>query len=223
MSLQVTIAVAMSTYEHVEIACPACGRGGNHQIAISVNAVRKKTLRQEILDGAFQKCVCEHCNAVFHHETTFTYLDLDRHQLILTLPPDEQPRWTDAEAAVRGLAERVLTGPDVPDAARALADGLQLRVCFGLSAFAEKVRCAMLGVDDVTLEILKLVMMLRDPRLGLAPLRLAGGDDKLLTLLGNAGPIEIDRAALAAIDDEAHAPARQALSAGPYVDLARLV
>ena len=225
----------MSTFEPVLLRCPACGHGEKHQVAVSINAARRPALRDEIEAGAFHAYTCGACNRPYRHETTFTYLALERRQLMLVLPPASAPRWRDAEVALAGIAERTLTGAEVPSAARALAEGLAQRVCFGLAAFREKVLCAAWRIDDIALELAKLALLAADP-LRHAPgvaLRLDARTDDALLLRpeapanGNGEQVVLARAMLAALDDAAYAGARAALSPagdGParFVDVRRL-
>jgi hypothetical protein len=153
----------MSTYENRSLACPSCATVAEHEVAVSLNAERRPSLRQDILDGRLQRFVCDRCGAAHLHETTFTYLDFERRQLIVIYPPTSRGEWRAACDEARTIMANNLTGPGAPPAAQKLGASMVLRVCFGLDALREKVLCAAHAIDDVALEALKLRLLLRDP------------------------------------------------------------
>ena len=119
-------------------------------------------------------------------------------------------------------AAQVLTGPDAPAAAAALAVGLRVRLVFGLVALREKLLAWDAGLDDVDLELLKLAAMraVGEPLARAATLRLVACTADAAVLLDDAATRwDVPRDAL---PPGAFVELRAALGAGCYVDLARL-
>lgn len=215
----------MSTFEPQQVPCPHCGQGAEHQVAVSINAARRPALREEIEAGGLHRFTCPACKAAFRLETTFTYIDFERRQLLMVFPPGEASRWAALEPLVDGLAERTLTGAEAPAAVHALAEGMRRRVCFGLDAFREKVLCGSYGIDDVALELVKLEIIRHDPlRLPAGEsLRLSGRQGDELVLFGAGRPVLVATAALRAVAGDDYATARAAVAAGSFVDVNRLL
>jgi hypothetical protein len=223
----------MSVFYVVSVPCPSCGAENKPDWAASVNADRRPDLRAAILDGSFQAIACTACAAPLQLPAHLTYLDTGRGQWILVENPAELAGWSAQEAAAKALFAESY-GSAAPAAARSLAEHMHPRLVYGWPALREKLLCQELGLDDVTLELLKLAM-LRDgqgPSLGgQEALRLAGGTAEALQLelvdeaadqvLGSA---EVPRAGYDAIaaDAAGWAALRARFDGAAYVDAARL-
>jgi hypothetical protein len=113
---------------------------------------------------------------------------------------------------------------------------MRSRIAFGWPGFREKLLCAEHGLDDATLELLKfgLMRMLDDlPLADDAELRLVGvsaGKLELAWVRSNSDRVletmTISRQMFDDIEEDRvgnWAPLREALSAGPFVDVNRLL
>ena len=224
----------MSILENQSISCPACGHALSFQVAHSVLADRRPDLREALLTNRLQADACEKCGAWFRREPEMNYLDLGRGQWILVRPAGEVVDWPDLEAHAQGLYE-LGYGLLAPAAAREIGRDLTVRIAFGWPALREKVLACDAGLDDVALECLKLNLMrtLDAPPLGdTIELRLQAADARFLTLawLDADGErtletLQVPRVAyeeVAASPDD-YQELRAALTAGPYVDINRLL
>ena len=172
----------MSLFNNATVACPHCGESREISWAASVNAVRRPDLRAAILDRSFQAEPCESCGTQIRLPPHLTYVDMKRGDWILVYAADELPEWTKKEAEAQALFNESF-GPAAPAASREMAEGVSPRIAFGWPALREKLICTELGLDDVTLEILKIAMMktMGGVTLGGPTLRLVKGDSETLT------------------------------------------
>ncbi len=226
----------MSVFRHVAIACPACGAVARLDLVLSVNADRRPDLRQAILDGSFQRETCAACGTVHRTDPAFTYVDLKRHQYIGVWPSADRAEWQ-ARAAATQEAFDAAYGARATGLARDLGKGVQLRVVFGWPALVEKILAAEAGVDDRTLELLKVSTLRHSDRVplpGELELRLVGlepgaeGPDLVLAWVDPRDgiardPILVERARAAAVEAEPAPwmPLLESLGTGPVVDFQR--
>ena len=174
----------MSIFDTCTATCPACGRDGEFDAVVSVNADRRPDLRVAILDGTFQAVDCPHCGAKMRIPPSFTYLDIGRGQWIAVHPPAAALQWPAHEAHAREAFDAAF-GAAAPAAAQEIAAGITPRLAFGWAALQEKLLVADLALDDATLELLKLVLLGNADGLTIGAdteMRLAGGDDTSLAL-----------------------------------------
>ena len=224
----------MSLLHTETLPCPFCGAVAEREIANSVAAARRPDLRAAILDGSFQKIVCDACGKTFRVTPTLTYMDTARGTWILTLPIDKRPFWDSFEAGALSIFNDSF-GPSAPPAARGLGERMRKRVTFGWSGLREKLLCEEFGFDDVALELLKLLLLGTSEagHLSLtASLRLIArteAGDPVLAWLNNATEagseaIEVPSSLLGDIAaDHAWDKARAVLGSGPFVDTAKLL
>jgi hypothetical protein len=173
----------MSIFHTVTPRCPSCGAPVAAEWSASVNADRRPDLRDAILDGSFQLVACDACAASFRLPLHLTFLHLERDQWIAARPAEELADWRAAEAEAHAIYDESF-GEAASDEAQDLGIGLQARLVFGWPALREKLLCADLDLDDVTLELLKIAIMRSVDDAPLAEeteLRLTGGDDETLT------------------------------------------
>lgn len=222
----------MSVFYPVGLSC-SCGERIDADLCVSVNADRRPDLRDEILAGRFQVVPCPACGAAIRLEPELTYIDLAHGLWILAKPRSDIAQWRVMEEEARAIFERTY-GARAPRPARALGARLDPRVVFGWAALREKIACALAGVDDLAVELVK-TSLLRAPGTSLpdgsSDWRLIGADDRLLTF----GLVEADtdavrqsiqapRAALGPVlDANAWAAPRRALLGGCFVDVERLL
>lgn len=224
----------MSLFHTATIACPACGASAEQPIANSVAAVRRPDLRQEILDNSFQVLTCPSCQAKFRLNPVLTYMDTERGTWILTRPCADRALWDTFETGALDIFNDSF-GADAPPAARSLGERLRVRVTFGWSGLREKLLCEEYGINDATLELLKLSLLRIGEAARLragAALRLGGRKPDGTLLLawlkddteGGDEVIEVPAALLDAIArDKAWDAALGELTNGPFVDVCKLL
>ncbi len=223
----------MSLFTEAAVTCPNCEEAVVCQVVGSVNADRRPDLRDAILDDAFQVMTCDACGESFRLQPEFNLLDVGNGLWIAALPADRMPGYLAAEDAAAATFDQSY-GAGAPAAGREIGAGLSARVTFGWPGLREKLVIRDAGLDDVTVELLKLDLLRRMPSAPLAPgteLRLiAVGDDGLdlawQDTLSEARqkPMVAARELYDAIAEnpEAWAPLREALNDGGFVDLQKL-
>jgi CpXC protein len=224
----------MSVFQMETVTCPGCGQSMKFHVNYSVNADRRPDFRDAILDGTFQRQACPSCGKSTRLEPEMTYFNVGRGQWLLVRPAGSLADWPALEEQARATFETAY-GPGTPPAVREMGRSLKPRVTFGWSALREKLLCAELGLDDVTLELLKMALLRSLNELPLADdveLRLtkAEGDELVLRWIKAASeqPLEELRVPKSLYDDIVAAPGdwkelRAQLTAGPFVDVHRLL
>lgn len=169
----------MSLLLDAKAICHGCGAATPSRLAASVNADRRPDLRDDIMSGAFQAIVCSGCGANLRFPLHLSYIDNRRGQWILAESCDSVPKWRMREVEARSIFDDAY-GPDAPPAAQEMGRTLLPRIVFGWSSLREKLLARELDLDDVTLEVLKMVILREVPEAPLADqteLRLTGADD----------------------------------------------
>lgn len=225
----------MSLFETQEITCPSCQHAQQVDVAFTLNASRRADLRDAIIDRSYQRFACEQCGAALRPEPHLTYLDIRRNQWILAKSVSDLAHWSAFETAARVIFDESY-GDGAPAAAQATGADLQVRVVFGWSALREKLLIEAAGLDDVAVEYVKVLLFRALEQMPLADdaeLRFEGlGDEGTLRFLWYVGasetPVEAVEAPralydLAVNDPEAWRALRETLSAGPFVDMNRLL
>jgi hypothetical protein len=224
----------MSIFRAETVPCPLCAEPVVFEVAHSVNADRRPDLREAILDGSFQRETCPHCATVFRMDPSLSYMHADAKLYLLVEPAAKEAQWPVLEAKAQSAFERSY-GPGAGAAVREFAAGLQVRAVFGWAALREKLVAAEQGLDDATLELLKLSLIRSEAGALLGDrtvLRLVEvtADELVLALIDARTEvleerITVPRGAYDAIAaaPEAWAPLRAELTAGPFVDLDRLL
>jgi hypothetical protein len=224
----------MSLFEAASAICPSCSEPVEYEIVYSVNADRRPDLRDAIVEGTFQAVTCGKCNASFRVQPEFNYLDLERGLWLAAFPLEALGEWNSYEARARDLFDRAY-GSRAPAAAREAGKGLTPRVTFGWAALREKIVAFEGGLDDVTLELCKLLMMRRTEQRPLSnetELRLYGFEDRDLVMgwimSVSERAVELLQVSRSlydeiAADREGWQEIRDQLSKGIFVDLDRLM
>lgn len=224
----------MSMIHTAMVRCGACGEETEARWAASVNADRRPDLRDAILSGSFQSLTCPNCETAVRLPAHLTYLDHGRGDWLLVEDIDQLGTWAETETEALSVFRETF-GPGASAAAQELAEGVSPRVVFGWAALREKLLCTEHGVDDVTLELVKLATMrsgMDTPVGSGVALRLSAVDDDTLTL--DAVDEKTERVDASAsvprslLDDVADEPAawaalREQLVTGPFVDINRMV
>ena len=222
----------MSVFRTLDVACPGCGTVARLNLVLSVNADRRPDLRDAILDGSFQRFVCAACATGHRVEPAFTYVDLKRRQYIGVWPSARRGDWAEAGAATQAAFDQAY-GTAAAGSAREIGAGLQVRAVFGWSQLVEKILAAEAGIDDTTLELLKVLVVRRSaetPVPGELELRLVAvesGDPVLAWVDPRDGvarePRRVKRSLVEGIDaePEAWASLRADVAQGTVVDFQR--
>lgn len=224
----------MSRFQVTEFPCPKCDAPVEFDVVASVNADRRPDLRDAILDSSFQRGTCGECAKIFRIDPEFAYLDVALKQWILVQPSSEVVHWNALEQHAN-YTFQLAFGDDSSEGAREIGRIVQVRVTFGWAAVREKLLCAKHQLDDVTLEQLKLAVVrgLDESPLGEnVELRLDSVDDDHLHLhwvkASDESRLETMEVPRQIYNDIATAPEdwqnlRQELTAGPFVDINRLL
>ena len=146
----------MSIFQTVQTACPSCQASVPFELVHSVNAVRRPDLRTAILDRSFQRKACPSCGHDFRMAPEFTYLDVKRKQFFAVWPASKLGDWQQLEARAQATFDKGF-GPGTDG--HELAQGMQARLVFGWAGLNEKLVAAEAGIDDVTLELAKVMVM----------------------------------------------------------------
>lgn len=223
----------MSLFVPTTLACPACNAPVEFSAVASVNADRRPDLREAILAGTFQREACGKCDKTFRLDPELSYLDVDRGQWIGVFPVARLPEWETVETQVRGTFDLAF-GAQASEAAAEVGAGLKPRLVFGWSALREKLFVAEQGLDDVTVELLKVSLLRNVDDMPLSPeneLRLANveGDELVFAWIRSADEdfLEAFSVPRELYDDILADPAgwqalRDEMSKGIFVDLQRL-
>ena len=224
----------MSLFVYARSVCGHCGAVAERDLSASVNADRRPDFRRDIIDGTFQAVSCTGCGASMRLPAHLSYLDIGRGQWILTEGITHLPEWRAVEAEARAIFDQSY-GDSAPAQAREIGAALTPRLVVGWPALREKLICGELGLDDVTLELLKIAMLrtIPDPPYADAhELRLTGGDADVLRLSWieaeseeRLASVDIDRGVYDDIagDPGAWSALRADLAGHLFVDLKRLI
>jgi len=167
----------MSIFHPVTLSCKKCGTKVSIGRSASVNADRRPDFKAQMLDGTFQATACRTCGTMLRLPPHLTYLELGRSLWILVEPASMLEDWPMVENDAIDTFEGAF-GAAAPPSGQAMGEGLKPRLVFGWPALREKLICSDLGLDDVTLELMKMAIM-RDvqdaPMADQTELRLVGG------------------------------------------------
>jgi hypothetical protein len=224
----------MSIFQHETLNCPACKAPVDFEVSYSLFADRRPDLRSEVIEGTFQQEVCPACGETFRLDPTMTYLDVARKQWILVEPLENLARWKELEQTANDNFQEAY-GPKSPAATQKLGKGLQVRAAFGWMALREKLIASDYDLDDATLELTKIILLQTAGEAPLADdvdLRLMDVEGDELIFAWIKGPTEEPVAEIRAPrelyedierDTEGFKGLRAQLTAGPFVDMGRLL
>lgn len=225
----------MSVFNTMALACPSCGEKMDFEAVASVNADRRPDLRDEIVDGTFQRTDCPKCGVSFRLDPDMVYLDIGRGQWIAVFPATDLGDWEGREAQARDSFARAY-GDEASPAAKAIGGDLHARVAFGWAALREKLLATQHGLDDKLLELMKIAMIrgLENPPLGDgSELRLVEVDEEEDSLIlawiqaQDESVIEMMKVPRSLYDEiaedgEGWDALRDSVAAGMFVDMQRL-
>lgn len=219
----------MSLSEIRDCACPACGAVAPLEFWSSL----ERDERDNVLTGSLQRHSCISCGAETRFPPALTYFDADAGLWLAARPPEAATDWAAAELEAH-TDFKASFGDAAPLIAQELGKALRGRLTFGWPALREKLLLSAFGLDDVTAELVKLVV-LRD-RAG-NPLT-QGTDLRVTDLRGptlelawmdsvTGIPVDVFEAPLALYDtlknDETWAQPRATMTDGLFVDIGRIL
>ena len=222
----------MSIFRKMRLECPVCATPIDFDVVLSVSADRRPDLREAILDGSFQRLPCPGCGTDARADPEFTYMDIGRGQYIGVWPVEKRADWKTWAEKTRAVFDDAL-GKNAPSEARGIGAKVDVRVVFGWAALVEKILARGAGIDDRTLELVKLAVMrtrAETPLPGVQELRLVaveGGVIKLAWVGGDPedfGPVmSVQRQLIKDIEavPDAWQAVRASVAEGDVVDFQR--
>jgi hypothetical protein len=134
------------------------GRPAEADLADCVNVDRMPWARQLILDGQFHRVPNPDGAGFINVEKRFAYVHFSRGTYILVEPRGKRHQWLDADDMHRRVMARV------PAVIRDRASSVR-RVVYGMAELREKLTAEDAGLDDRTVEFLKVLLMYEHPAL----------------------------------------------------------
>jgi len=212
----------MSTWFQESVRCPLCSLEQSARLAHGLHVARAPEVRDQILARTFHAITCRGCSNIFVVQRPLIYTDMERKHWLQVALPEERIRWPEYERAVDALYDRAFTGSPL---VRDLAEGMRIRLVFGVEELREKLVLWAANLDDRAMECLKLDLVRREPALARAALVVDSVTrTHALVRVDNARVIEIGRAEVDQFDEDPRLPARfPELFGGRYVSLHRLL
>ena len=139
------------------VTCPICGGEQQEKLFLSVNGARIRDAADRIIDGAWGQLSCLKCGASYVLDTPLLFSDLPGGVWIVQRDRSERDRFAILEKEADAIFEREFI-ERVPAAIRNQALTVKRRICFGRAQLAEKLLATREGLDDRTLECMKLVL-----------------------------------------------------------------
>lgn len=218
----------MSTFVERNVTCPHCGIEEERTIAESLNGPRIPDVVDAILGGRFQTFMCSGCRGEYVVDSPLVYLDFDAGHWLHMFRREDEVNWAACEAeADRTFVQTMEV--HAPPMVRDWASRMVRRTVFGLGALREKLALIRAGLDDASLEAMKLDMLRRTEVFAWrreAPIRLVAVLDDGLRFeqFDSDDVVTVPREWLDHVaEDPEWASARAAVAAGSYVDIGRTV
>lgn len=133
-------------------------------------------MREAVLADTLGVVSCPSCGEALRLDPDFNYVDATLGLWVRTLPASRGIEWAELEPETQ-LLWLTAYGPMAGAAAQELGASLRPRLVFGWAALREKILCAQHGLDDVALELVKLLALTAQVGQGL-------GDDSEWRLIG---------------------------------------
>ena len=141
-----------------ELTCPLCGGKQKEKVFVSVNGARLKAAADRIIDGTWGEVACLKCGGRYQLDTPLLFTDVPRGLWIVQYERSERNRFSVLEAEASAIFQREFIERP-PNAIRTQALFVNRRICFGRAQLADKLLARREGIDDRTLECVKLVLM----------------------------------------------------------------
>ncbi|MDQ3364781.1 MAG: CpXC domain-containing protein [Myxococcota bacterium] len=149
----------MSRFEPAEVHC-GCGASFEVMAADSLHVTNLPDVRASILRGDFHQFRCPRCDARVQLDKLIAYTDFDRWQWFTVFPEQALATWQDAVQFTERSFVATVEERSAP-LAKSWAPKFrpQLRAIFGVQALREKLMILDAGLDDRTIEALKLQLL----------------------------------------------------------------
>jgi CpXC protein len=146
----------VSTFSIQSVQC-RCGFNFQGEVFDSLHVSRRPDIREQILAGTFHGFPCSQCGKRVTVETRLAYTDFPRKQWFTMYPRiDIRHRDELVDFAKRSFQATMVER--AAELARSWAPEMTQRVIFGLASLREKLIVFDAGLDDRTIECLKLQM-----------------------------------------------------------------
>jgi len=217
----------VATFVSRSIACPSCNHVHQTSLVISLNAVRRPDLVEEVVSDQFQRIVCAACGTRFEADDPFVYIDFDHKLWIACLPARGEQGWHRYEQESQHTWEENMLRNAAP-LVRKEAAHFSVRTVFGLTPLRDKLVTRFAGLDDRWLEVLKLLLMIETENYGPGwrPHLWNATEDKLWFTLPNQTEMLVvarSRYTDLVMDPLQWIQVLESVSCGPYVDVGRLM
>jgi len=138
----------MSRSHEVMITCPSCGQGQPFVVSESINVSVDPDLKQSLLEGALTTLRCRRCGHEAHVEYDCLYHDMDRFLKVWLKYPD-----ADGKFQIDPAAEAMFS---------IFAHTYTCRLVHSYHELLDKIRVFDDGFSDHTMELLKLLVCMRE-------------------------------------------------------------
>lgn len=212
----------MSVFREREIRCGGCDTPTRTSVALSIHGSRAPALLDEIRAGRFGRVRCEACGADTIVDGPLLVIDFEALLWVQVYPRAWLPAWRALEADADRRFEQSVA-EHAPAEVRVKASAFHRRCTFGLDGLREKLVLRDARLDDVAVEVAKLVAIARRSD-GTAPcMRIVAATEDELLLDAPAEPLCLSRARVAELGrDPAFEQTRAQLKAGTFVDAQRI-
>jgi hypothetical protein len=146
----------VSTYRIQPILC-RCGATFEGEVFDSLHVSRRPDIRERILAGSFHGFTCDRCGQPVTVDKRLAYTDFPRQQWFTVFPRVDLRHRDELVAFARRSFEATMV-ERAADVVRAWAPDMTQRAIFGLASLREKLIVFDAGLDDRTIECVKLQM-----------------------------------------------------------------
>lgn len=168
----------MSTFLDQSFKCPACGHPDVFRVIESANAGRHPAFARSVRDGTFMRYNCPDCKGSFLLEHQVLYVDFKQGHFVVVLPQKERVRALEHTK----MAQQTWDDVRADEAAQVtgVGEGIEPRLVFGYGELREKVIGHDAGLDDRTVEAVKIRLRQEHPEWKIEGLMLDRVDEEYL-------------------------------------------
>lgn len=151
----------MSTLTPVESRCKTCREPVHGEVVQVANFDRRNDLRQQVLDGSFNRRVCAACGHQVVVKRTVATFDFGRQSWIYCYPSWAEKHWKDLAKATDAAFRRNMV-LSAPPSLRGWSTAMHVRVVFGYDALREQMLLQDYGLDPLAVEYAKVALLAGD-------------------------------------------------------------
>ena len=148
----------MSIQLHKKISCPKCTALNNYDWLGSLNFDRNPDLIQKVLDNTLYSISCTSCQHEYRIEPDFSCFYLTKKHWLVVHPIVLISRWPELEKLGQSTFDLAF-GEKAPSSAKELGKDVRPRIVFGWPALREKILIINFGLDDVQVELAKMIII----------------------------------------------------------------